>query len=104
MDILLGIFKISLEQGLAYALVALGIVISFRILAFPDLTVDGSFVLGGAVVARMIVLGYPPLIGITIAILIGFAAGCATGAVSPPEAGIAWAVPPPSVYLVLQPG
>ncbi len=61
MEILSGIFQISLEQGLAYALVALGIVISFRILAFPDLTVDGSFVLGGAVVARMIVLGYQPL-------------------------------------------
>jgi putative ABC transport system permease protein len=79
MEILLGIFQISLEQGLAYALVALGIVISFRILAFPDLTVDGSFVLGGAVVARMIVLGYQPLTGIVLAMLIGFAAGCATG-------------------------
>lgn len=79
MDIIFGIFQISLEQGLAYALVALGIVISFRILAFPDLTVDGSFVLGGAVVARMIVLGYQPLVGVVVAILIGFAAGCATG-------------------------
>ncbi len=79
MDIILGIIQISLEQGLAYALVALGVVISFRILAFPDLTVDGSFVLGGAVVARMIVQGYPPLTGIIAAILIGFVAGCATG-------------------------
>jgi putative ABC transport system permease protein len=79
MEILLGILQISLEQGLAYALVALGIVISFRILAFPDLTVDGSFVLGGAVVARMIVLGFQPLTGIILAVLIGFAAGCATG-------------------------
>ncbi|OGP75652.1 MAG: ABC transporter permease [Deltaproteobacteria bacterium RBG_16_49_23] len=79
MDILSGILQISLEQGLAYALVALGIVISFRILAFPDLTVDGSFVLGGAVVARMIVLGYQPLTGVVLAILIGFSAGCATG-------------------------
>lgn len=79
MEILLGILEISLEQGLAYALVALGIVISFRILAFPDLTVDGSFVLGGAVVARLIVLGFQPLTGILLAVLIGFAAGCATG-------------------------
>src|SRR4030042_1506785 len=79
MEIFLGILQISLEQGLAYALVALGIVISFRILAFPDLTVDGSFVLGGAVVARMIVLDYPPLVGMVAAVLIGFAAGCATG-------------------------
>jgi len=79
MEILLGILQISVEQGLAYALVALGIVISFRILAFPDLTVDGSFVLGGAVVARLIVLGFQPLTGIILAMLIGFAAGCATG-------------------------
>jgi len=79
MGIITGILQISIEQGLAYALVALGIVISFRVLAFPDLTVDGSFVLGGAVVARMIALGYEPLIGIILAIFLGFAAGCATG-------------------------
>jgi putative ABC transport system permease protein len=79
MAIIFGILQISLEQGLAYALVALGIVISFRVLAFPDLTVDGSFVLGGAVVARMIVLGHQPVTGIILAILLGFAAGCATG-------------------------
>jgi len=79
MEIFLGILQISLEQGLAYALVALGIVISFRILAFPDLTVDGSFVLGGAVVARLIALGFQPIAGIVLAVLIGFAAGCATG-------------------------
>jgi putative tryptophan/tyrosine transport system permease protein len=70
---------ISLEQGLAYALVAVGIVISFRILAFPDLTVDGSFALGGAVVARLIMEGLPPTSGILAAVVCGFAAGCCTG-------------------------
>jgi len=70
---------ISLEQGLAYGLVALGIVITFRILSFPDLTVDGSFPLGAAVVARLIVEGFPPAYGILLAILAGFAAGCCTG-------------------------
>lgn len=70
---------ISLEQGLAYALVALGIVITFRILAFPDLTVDGSFALGGAVVARLISEGVPPLYGILLAVICGFLAGCCTG-------------------------
>lgn len=79
MEIISDILKISLEQGLVYALVALGIVISFRILAFPDLTVDGSFVLGGAVTARMIASGYPPLAGMLAGALTGFAAGCATG-------------------------
>ncbi len=79
MEIFIGILQISLEQGLAYSLVALGIVISFRILAFPDLTVDGSFVLGGAVVAKVIVAGYPPIVGIILSISLGFLAGCATG-------------------------
>lgn len=70
---------ISLEQGLAYGLVALGIVITFRILSFPDLTVDGSFPLGAAVVARFIVEGVPPVYGILLAIGAGFVAGCCTG-------------------------
>jgi putative ABC transport system permease protein len=70
---------VSLEQGLAYSLVALGIVISFRILAFPDLTVDGSFPLGAAVVARLIVEGVPPFFGIVAAVVAGFLAGCCTG-------------------------
>ncbi len=70
---------ISCEQGLVYAIVALGIVMSFRILAFPDLTVDGSFALGGAVVARLIAEGLPPVYAIMIAMLSGFVAGCCTG-------------------------
>ena len=57
---MLYIIPISLEQGLAYALVALGIALTFRVLAFPDLTVDGSFPLGGAVAARLIFDGLDP--------------------------------------------
>jgi len=76
---LLRTIPISLEQGLAYGLVALGIVITFRILAFPDLTVDGSFPLGAAVVARLIMEGVPPGYGILMAIICGFLAGCCTG-------------------------
>jgi putative ABC transport system permease protein len=76
---LLRTIPISLEQGFAFALVALGIVISFRILAFPDLTVDGSFVLGAAVVSRLITDGWHPLIGVLMAIMAGFTAGCCTG-------------------------
>ncbi|MEW5909197.1 MAG: ABC transporter permease [Thermodesulfobacteriota bacterium] len=78
-SVLFGTIPISLEQGLAYGIVALGIVISFRILAFPDLTVDGSFALGGAVVARLIMEGIAPVYGIMIAVIIGFLAGCCTG-------------------------
>ena len=76
---LLRTIPISLEQGLAYGLVAIGIVITFRILAFPDLTVDGSFPLGAAVVARLIMEGLPPIYGIIMAIICGFLAGCCTG-------------------------
>ena len=76
---LLRTVPISLEQGLAYGLVALGIVISFRILAFPDLTVDGSFALGGAVAARLLVADFSPPVAIAIAVLCGFLAGCITG-------------------------
>jgi len=70
---------ISLEQGLAYGIVALGIVISFRILAFPDLTVDGSFPLGAAAVSRLIMEGIHPVYGVMLAIVLGFIAGCFTG-------------------------
>jgi len=70
---------VSLEQGLAYALVALGIVITFRVLSFPDLTVDGSFPLGAAVTARLVTLNVDPLLSILAAVLAGFLAGCTTG-------------------------
>jgi putative ABC transport system permease protein len=76
---LLRTIPVSFEQGLAYALVALGIVISFRILSFPDLTVDGSFPLGAAVVARLITEGVPPVWSVAAAVAAGFIAGCGTG-------------------------
>ncbi len=70
---------VSLEQGLAYALVAIGIVISFRILSFPDLTVDGSFPLGAAVAARLITGGVSPVLATLLALATGFFAGVGTG-------------------------
>ncbi|MCP4295058.1 MAG: ABC transporter permease [Proteobacteria bacterium] len=73
------IIPISLEQGLAYALVAIGIAITFRILSFPDLTVDGSFPLGGAVTARLIVEGVDPITSTIMGAGAGFIAGCITG-------------------------
>ncbi len=77
--IVLSILPISLQQGLAYALVALGIALTFRVLAFPDLTVDGSFPLGGAVAARLIVQGVDPILSTLAALVAGFIAGCLTG-------------------------
>ncbi|HZG20401.1 MAG TPA: ABC transporter permease [Herbaspirillum sp.] len=68
----------ALEIGLIFSLVALGVLISFRILVFPDLTVDGSFPLGGAVAATMIAAGYNPFLSTFIALLAGALAGFTT--------------------------
>ena len=69
----------SVEQGIIYAIMALGVYLTFRVLDFPDLTVDGSFVTGAAVAASMIVLGYNPIVATLVAIVAGFIAGCITG-------------------------
>lgn len=69
----------AIEIGLIFALVALGVYISFRLLRFPDLTVDGSFPLGGAVCAVMIAAGINPWIATLAATLAGAVAGCITG-------------------------
>ena len=68
----------ALEIGLIFSLVALGVLISFRILTFPDLTVDGSFPLGGAVAATMIAAGHDPFVSTGVAILAGALAGFTT--------------------------
>ncbi|MBL4740812.1 MAG: ABC transporter permease [Sneathiella sp.] len=68
----------AIELGFIYGLVALGIFISFRILDFPDLTVDGSFPLGAAVSAALIVAGWNPYLATMIAITAGSMAGLIT--------------------------
>ncbi|RNB85869.1 ABC transporter permease [Brevibacillus fluminis] len=69
----------ALEQGLLFALLALGVYLTFRILNFPDLTVDGSFALGGAIAAKMIIDGYSPFLATLIALIGGALAGIVTG-------------------------
>ncbi|MCM2674429.1 ABC transporter permease [Alkalicoccobacillus plakortidis] len=69
----------ALELGFIYAIMALGVYLTFRILDFPDLTVDGSFVTGAAVAALAIVNGVDPFIATILAVLAGFVAGCITG-------------------------
>lgn len=69
----------AVESGLIYAIMALGVYLSFRILDFPDLTVDGSFVTGGAVAAISIINGVPPILATLLGALAGFIAGCITG-------------------------
>ncbi|REE81523.1 putative ABC transport system permease protein [Paenibacillus taihuensis] len=69
----------AIELGLLYALMALGVYITFRILDFPDLTVDGSFTTGGAIAATMITHGASPWLATIAACLGGCAAGAVTG-------------------------
>ena len=64
-----------LEQGLIYAVLALGVYITFKILDFPDMTVDSSFPLGAAVTALMISNGVNPLLTLPASLLAGAAAG-----------------------------
>lgn len=68
----------ALETGLIYGLVAFGIYLSFRVLDFPDLTVDGSFPLGAAVAAVLILEGWNPWVATGFAALAGMAAGAVT--------------------------
>lgn len=67
----------SVELGIIYAIMALGVFISFRTLNIPDLTVDSSFTLGAAVSAVMCTGGHS-CIGILLSFLAGFLAGCMT--------------------------
>jgi putative ABC transport system permease protein len=72
----------AVELGLVFALVALGVFLSFRVLDFPDLTVDGSFPLGAAVAATLIVSGADPWLATLAAVLAGAAAGLVTAILS----------------------
>ena len=75
MDLLMTI----LEQGLIYGLLALGIYITYKILDFPDLTVDGSLPLGAAITAILIKNGMNPYLTLPISFLAGAVAGVCTG-------------------------
>lgn len=69
----------AVESGIIYLSMALGVYLTFRVLDFPDLTVDGSFVTGAGVAAISIVNGVSPIVATLLAIIAGFIAGCLTG-------------------------
>lgn len=69
----------ALELGFIYSLVALGVFISFKVLRFPDLTVDGTFATGGAVTALMISQGFDPFVACVVAVIVCGFAGMITG-------------------------
>ena len=75
LDMIIG----TVTQGLIYALLSYGIYITYKILDFPDLTVDGSFPLGAAVTAVLLIKGYNPYLTLLFAIAAGALAGLATG-------------------------
>ena len=69
----------ALGQGLIYSFMVLGVFITFRVLDFPDLTVDGSLPLGAAVSAAMIAGGQSPLLATLMGVVAGMCAGTVTG-------------------------
>ena len=75
MTVIMGI----LEEGLIYAVMALGVYITYKILDFPDLSVDSTFPLGAALTASAILAGVSPALTLILSFLAGALAGCVTG-------------------------
>ena len=69
----------AVSQGILWGIMALGVYITFKILDFADMTVDGSFALGGCICALLIVSGFNPLLAIFVAAVAGSLAGLLTG-------------------------
>ena len=69
----------GIAQGLIWGLMALGVLITFRLLDVADLTVDGSFTLGAAVTVMLIIAGWPAWLALVIAVIAGILAGLCTG-------------------------
>lgn len=81
MNNLLDLLISTLTQGLVYALLSYGVYITYKILDFPDLTVDGSFPLGAAVTAVMMTSGFNPWLTLPASLLAGSLAGLITGVI-----------------------
>lgn len=69
----------TLEQSFIFAIMVLGVYLSYKILDFPDMTVDGSFPLGGAVASAILIKGGNPVLALVVATLCGAIAGLITG-------------------------
>ena len=78
MGILLAI-QGAASQGVLWGIMALGLYITFKVLDFADLTVDGSFALGGSVTAVLLVNGWNPFLSLLIAFIAGGISGIITG-------------------------
>ena len=79
MNVLLNVFKVTLEEGFMYAILAMGVYITYSILDFPDLSVDGTMPLGAVVTGVLIMHGVNPWRCILISFALGAVAGAVTG-------------------------
>ena len=77
-DIYLNLFTVSLVQGAIFAFPALAVMLPFRMLGLPDLTSEGAFPFGAAIVATVTVAGFHPLVSLSAAVLFGFVVGATT--------------------------
>lgn len=69
----------NISQGLIWGIMAIGVYLTYKILNFADLTVDGTMATGGAVTVMLILAGYPPVVAVAMAFVAGMAAGFVTG-------------------------
>lgn len=79
MDIVMNVLRVTLEEGLMYALLAIGVYITYSILDFPDLSVDGTMPMGAIVTAVLIIHGVNPWLCLLITFVLGMACGAVTG-------------------------
>lgn len=79
MDIVMNVLRVTLEEGLMYALLAIGVYITYSILDFPDLSVDGTMPMGAIVTAVLIIHGVNPWLCLLITFALGMACGAVTG-------------------------
>lgn len=79
MDIVLGLLVNVLEEGFIYGIMAMGVYVTYQVLDFPDLSVDGTFPLGACITAVLITAGVNPWLACLLAFVGGAAAGCVTG-------------------------
>ena len=71
----------AVSQGLIWGIMAIGVFITYKILDFPDLSVDGTFPLGAALTAGLIVKGVSPVWALPLSFFAGVLAGCVTGVI-----------------------
>ena len=79
MNELFGILKATLEEGFVYAILAYGVYITYSILDFPDLSVDGTVPLGAVLTGVLILQGFNPWLCVLFSFVVGALAGCVTG-------------------------